>query len=211
MPFFASLMANVQAGHAAACAFFASLMANVQAGHAIQPQNSMQHKGAAASHQPERSLTPAALGHSNVIIRDKFILNCSKWGLAVTPAACMGAGFGARAAPQALRQMAETRRVRQEDADFEKIVSQGLGPMDNINDDLEARPCTAPACCARPGTYWPCMPIKLHIWQPTQVIRPTSLYHCGHVCMAGRACLHRCLGSRQQQHSFPCCCCFSES
>lgn len=50
---------------------------------------------------------------------------------------CGGAGFGARAAPQLLREMAETSRMRQEDRDFEKIVAQGLGPMDTIDEDLE--------------------------------------------------------------------------
>lgn len=33
--------------------------------------------------------------------------------------------------------MAETSRIRQEDADFERITAQGLGPMDMLDDDME--------------------------------------------------------------------------
>ncbi|KAK9813578.1 hypothetical protein WJX73_008249 [Symbiochloris irregularis] len=50
---------------------------------------------------------------------------------------CTAAGFGARAAPQLLRETAESIRIRQEDQDVERIVSRGLGPLDTADEDLE--------------------------------------------------------------------------
>ena len=48
------------------------------------------------------------------------------------------AGAGARMAPQLLRQAAESRRIEEEEVDFERVLAAGVGPLDTGNAEQEA-------------------------------------------------------------------------
>ena len=51
---------------------------------------------------------------------------------------CSGtAGLGARAFPLLVQQALESSRIRAEEADIERIVGRGLGPMDAGDEDTE--------------------------------------------------------------------------
>lgn len=75
------------------------------------------------------------------------------------------AGLAARLAPLLVRQLAEEERMRGEEADLERVASQGLGPQDVLDDKHEV-------CCkplqAHPG------PAMSH-QRPAQALAEKSL------------------------------------
>ena len=46
-------------------------------------------------------------------------------------------GLAARLAPEIIRQSAEDERIQVEESDMERIMSQGLGPQDIMDDKHE--------------------------------------------------------------------------
>lgn len=60
------------------------------------------------------------------------------------------AGLSARMLPVWAAGAAETERLRAQDAEFERVVGMGVGPMDTGTEEQEVRAC---ACCLR-GGWW---------------------------------------------------------
>ena len=69
--------------------------------------------------------------------------------------------MAARLAPEIIRQSAEDERIQVEEVDMEKILSQGLGPQDIMDDKHEVHCATSPIICL------PLVELKILAYQAT--------------------------------------------
>jgi hypothetical protein len=75
------------------------------------------------------------------------------------------AGLSARMLPVWMQQAAEERRLRASDAEFERVISMGVGPMDTGTEEQEVSSCRAQAgggeTCTMLGSLVVTAPVSL--------------------------------------------------
>ena len=137
-----------------------------------------------ACHRPGRpnqdcKALPAGLVGLDELVHTAFGMRCDAAARAVRlPLTGCPAGFGARAAPQLMRQSEEAKRITAEDMDYEQITAAGLRPYDLADEFQEVRglvPQGAPCWHAIDIQSWPAS-CSLHACPPAAV--HAVLAHC---------------------------------